>query len=320
VPAQLLFIMGITLFLLFGFLFGILAGVGYYVGLSGYVIVILAVLLVAFQWLIGPKIIWWTTNMHEINKKDYPWLFEMIARISKKTKTPMPKKVAVVNTGAPNAMVFGRTPSSATLAVTRGLLSSLNRDEVEAVIAHELGHIAHRDMVVMTIAAAIPTIMYFIARFLIFAPSDKNRRNAGSAILIGLAAFLIYFITNLLVLALSRIREYYSDRFSASQTRPRNLASALAKIAYGLSTTKEHGNDAARSFYIADPLTSSYEMSHFSDKYADLQLSEKELKEAMEWEKKNPFARISEVFMTHPLSWKRISILLELDKESSRKS
>jgi len=308
--------MSLTLFLLFGFLFAILAGVGYYVGLSGYVIVVLAVLLVVFQWLIGPQIIWWTTNMHAVERKEYPWLFEMIQRVCRKTKTPMPKKVAIVNDGSPNAFVFGRTPSGATLAVTRGLLKSLNKEEVEGVIAHEIGHINHKDMVVMTVAAAIPTIMYFIARFLVFAPRDRERRDAGAAVLIGVAAFLIYFVTNLLVLALSRLREYYADRFSASQVSPRNLASALAKIAYGLSMTKEHGNDAARAFFIADPVASRYEMSHFAEKYEDFELTEKELKEAMEWERKSPFARISEIFRTHPLTFKRIKALMEMEKES----
>ncbi|HLC39510.1 MAG TPA: zinc metalloprotease HtpX [archaeon] len=314
--ASLVMTMGITLFLLFGFLFAILAVVGYYVGLSGYLIVTIAIALVVLQWFIGPNIIWWTTNMRQVQRKEYPWLFDIIAKICKKTKTPLPERVAIVNDGSPNAFVFGRTPSSATFAVTRGLLNGLTREEVEGVVAHEIGHINHKDMVVMTVAAAIPTIMYFVARFLIYAPSSGSKKSGGGAVLIGIGAFLIYFITNLLVLTLSRLREYYADRFSASQTNPRHLASALAKIAYGLSVSKEHGNDAVRAFFISDPVTARYEMNHFADKYEDFQLTEKELREAMEWEKKNPFARISEIFRTHPLTFKRIKALMEMAKES----
>jgi len=297
--------------LLFAFLLGVLAAVGFYLGLSGYIIVGIALFLIALQWYFGPSLIWATTNMREISRKELPWLFEMVEKICKKTKTPMPRKIALVNSGSPNAFVFGRTPSSATLAVTQGLLNTLKREEIEAVIAHEMGHINHKDMVIMTTVAAIPTIAYFVARFLIFAPSDRDR-SAGAAIL-GLGAFLVYFITNLLVLAFSRLREYYADRFSALNTRPSHLASALAKITYGLSMSKEVENQAVRSFYICDPLLAAREVSQFSEEYSDLKLEREELRKAMEWERRSLFAKISEIFRTHPLTYKRILALRELE-------
>ncbi len=316
-PIKLMIMMFTTLFLLFGFLFGILAALGYYFGISGFIIVFGAILLVFIQWLIGPTIIWWTTNMRPLEKNEYPWIWEIVESISKKYKIPMPKKIALVRSGAPNAFVFGRTHKSATLAITQGLLNNLTKEEVKAVIGHEMGHIKHKDMIVMTIVSAIPIIAYFIARFVIFSPSDRRER--GAAVLVGLFAFLIYFITNLLVLALSRLREFYADRFGGIATSPKLLASALAKITYGLSLNKEEANQAVRAFFIADPITSNFEVAHFSNEYKDLEISNEEVKKAMEWEKKNIFARISEFFRTHPLSFKRINALLKLEEELRKK-
>jgi len=318
---KLILAMFLTVALLFGFLFGILAAIGCYFGISGYLILLIAVFLVFLQWYISPYIIMWTTNMQEADRKKYGWVYETVEEICKKTKTPMPKKIFIVNTGAPNAFVFGRTPKSAYLAITRGLLNSLDKEEIEAVIGHEVGHINHKDMVVMTVVAAIPVLAYYAARFLIFAPKDEERRNAGAAILVGVIAYIIYFISNLLVLYLSRLREFYADRFSGEHTSPRALARALAKITYGLSTSEDRiKNSAVRSFFIADPITATKEISTFRNEYEDLEIDETELKKAMEWEKKNIFARISEIFSSHPLTFKRIKALKELEVELKSKS
>lgn len=309
--------MNLTLLLLFGFLFGLLAAIGYLLDISGYLMVLLAIFLVFLQWLIGPKIIWWTTNMRLLEKNEYPWLHETVKELCKKNKTPVPK-IALARVGAPNAFVFGRTPGSAVLVVTQGLLNNLTQEEVQAVIAHEIGHIKHKDMVVMTIVSAIPIIAYFVAQFLISSPSDR-RRDAGVAILIGLGAYFVYLISNLLVLALSRLREYYADRFSGINTKPRLLASALAKITYGLSFSSERvENSAVRSFYIADPVSAATEMKELSSEYSDLNLDEKELERAMEWERRNPLIRVLEIFRTHPLTFKRIRALKELEKELAK--
>lgn len=320
-PAGLFAAMSVTLFLLFGFLFAILAALGYFFAVEAYIIVALAIVLVVVQWAIGPKVIWWTTNMRLLEKGEYPWLRRAVENICKKNKVPMPR-LALARSGAPNAFVFGRMPKSATLAVTQGLLDSLTQEEVKGVLAHEVGHIKHKDMVVMTIVSAIPIIMYFIARFLIFAPRDE-RREGGAAIAIGMAAFVVYFITNLLVLYLSRLREYYSDKFGGTVTNPYNLASALAKITYGLSlapTQEKAKVGAAKYFFIADPLEATSEIARFSSQYADMHISREEVKEAMEWEKKNPLMKFMEIFRTHPLTYKRIARLQELDREVGREA
>jgi heat shock protein HtpX len=318
---KLVFSMFLTIALLFGLLFGILATIGYYFGISGYVIVLMALFLVFLQWYISPYIIMWTTNMQEADRKKYGWIYDMVEKICKKTKTPVPKKIFIVNSGAPNAFVFGRTPKSAYLAITRGLINTLDKEEIEAVIGHEMGHINHKDMVVMTVVAAIPVLAYFVARFLIFAPKESERRNVGAAILVGIIAYIIYFVSNLLVLYLSRLREFYADRFSGEHTNPRALARALAKITYGLSTSEDRiENSAVRSFFIADPITATKEISTFRNEYDDLEIDETELKKAMEWEKKNIFARVAEIFSTHPLTFKRIKALKELEVELKSKN
>ncbi len=313
-PAKLWFTMTLTMILLFGLLFGILAAIGYFFELSGYVVVLSAIILVVIQWYVSPYIIKWTTNMQELKKEEEPWIFKTVENLCKKTKTPTPK-IAIANVGSPNAFVFGRTPSSATLVLTRGLLKNLSKEEVEAVIAHEIGHINHKDMVVMTVVGAIPVLAYFVARFLIFAPSREDRKNVGGVALVGVFAFIAYVISNLLVLLLSRLREFYADRFSGENTRPRALANALAKITYGLSISRENGrNSAVRPFFIADPLTAKKEVSKFSKEYEDLRLEESEVEKAMEWEEKNPLLRLLEFTSTHPLTFKRIKALLEMEK------
>jgi len=317
---KLVFSMFLTLALLFGLIFGILAAIGYYFGISGYWIVLIAIAIVLIQWYVSPYIIMFTTNMVEADKKNYAWIYEIVDELCKKTKTPKPKKIFIANIGAPNAFVFGRTPKSANLVITRGLINSLDKEELKAVIGHELGHINHKDMVVMTIVSAIPVIAYFVARFIIFAPKDEERKNLGAALLIGFLAYIIYFISNLLVLFFSRLREFYADRFSGEHTSPSKLASALAKITYGLSFSKDGiENAAVRSFYIADPLSAAKEVSTFEKEYSDLNINREEVEKAMEWERKNIFARISEIFSTHPLTFKRIKALQELEEELKKK-
>lgn len=316
-PLGLVLTMTLTILLLFGFLFGLLAVVGLYFDLSGYLVVGLAVGIVILQWAIGPSIIRWTTNMRDMKHGEHPWIEEFVRDLCKKHKLKMPK-LCVVNDGNPNAFVFGRTNSSATLCVTNGLLQRLNKDEVRGVLAHEVGHIKHNDMVLMVVVSAIPILTFFVARFLLFAPKGGDRRDMGYLILVGAAAWAIYFVTNLLVMFFSRIREYYADRFGGINFRPDALASALAKITYGLSLSKSDMNSAARSFFIADPYTSHFEVSHFRQEFSDLHISKDEVKKAMGWEKKNLFAKISEAFRTHPLTFKRIRALHSLEDELSQ--
>jgi heat shock protein HtpX len=196
------------------------------------------------------------------------------------------------------------------------LLRNLDEDETKAVLAHEVGHIKHNDMVVMVIVSVIPMIAYYVARLILFAPRGRTRgKDIRYIILVGVGAWAVYFITNLIVLYFSRVREYYADRFSGLNFKPLALANALTKITYGLSKSEVEVTSTARTFFIADIYTSHFEISHFSQEFSDLHISKDEVDKAKEWEKTNWYARISEVFRTHPLTWKRIRALHELESE-----
>ena len=306
--------MSLTMIMVFGLLFALLAGLALYFNIGIYAMVGLAIILGLIQWAIGPAIVRWSTNMRPLDKDEFPWLEEAVHEICIKNKAKIPM-ITIANTGMPNAFVFGRTNKSATLTLTRGLLNTLTPDEVKGVIAHEIGHIKHNDMVVMTIVSVIPTIAYFIAISTMF---NRSRNQGGGAVLIGIGAFVVYFITNLLILYFSRLREYYADNFAGHQVRPTLLASGLAKITYGLSLQKQEvTNSTLRSFYAVDPVASSYEVTKFSSYYADQHISEEEVEKAMDWERKSSFGKFGEIFRTHPLTFKRIEKLYELERQLS---
>jgi len=299
--------------MVFGMLFALLAALGFYFNIGVYAMVGLGIMMGLFQWAIGPSIVRWTTNMQPLNRDEFPWIEEIVHEVCIKNNAKIPK-IAIANSSMPNAFVFGRTNKSATLTITRGLLNTLSREEVQAVISHEIGHIKHNDMVVMTIVSVIPTIAYYIAMSMFF--GNRSRDSGSAAIMIGAGAFAVYFITNLLIMYFSRLREYYADNFAGHQIKPSILANALAKITYGLSLQKkELKNSALRSFYAVDPVSSSYEVSKFSSFYADQHISEEEVKKAMDWERKNSFSKFGELFRTHPLTYKRIEKLYELESE-----
>lgn len=306
--------MSLTLVLVFGLFFGLLFAIGSYFNVGLYPIIGIGIFMGFIQWYIGPLMLKWTTNMRPLEPGEMPWLEETVQEICIKNRVKIPK-IMIANIGAPNAFVFGRTNNSATLTVTQGLLNSLTQEEVEAVIAHEVGHIKHNDMVIMTLVSVIPMIAYYIAISTIFGGSS-NRNRGGGAALIGIGAFAIYFITNLLILYFSRLRESYADDFGGHQMRPTILANALAKITYGLALKKpEEKNSTLRYFYAVDPALASSEVSRFSSYYKDQYLTEDEINEAMKWEKTNPLSRFGEIFRTHPLTYKRIERLFSLEKE-----
>ena len=307
--------MSLTMILVFGLLFALLAGLSLYFNLGIFSTVGLAVGLGLFQWVIGPSIVRWSTNMSPLNTEEFPWIEETTHEMCIKNNVKIPK-ITIANTSMPNAFVFGRTSKSATLTLTRGLLNTLTKDEVRGVVAHEIGHIKHNDMVVMTIISVIPTIAYFIALSTMF--RGRSRNQGGAVILIGVGAFVVYFITNLLILYFSRLREFYADNFAGMQVKPSILANALSKITYGLSLQKQEAkNSTLRSFYAVDPTSSSYEVTKFSSYYKDQHISEDEVKKAMDWERNSSFNKFGEIFRTHPLTYKRIDRLYQMEKEFS---
>lgn len=285
-------------------------------------------LFILFQYLIGPAVVAATARLHYLKPGENPWLESTVKELAEKSGVPMPR-LALAPDNTPNAFVFGTSAKNATLAVHEGLLRTLNKDEIRAVIAHELGHIRHKDFVVMTVLSALPLIAYLIAQFAMRAGmySSYSRRrdregNAGAVLLIiGVVSFIVYLITFLSVRWLSRLREHYADAYSAYLTgSPRSLASGLAKITYGLSISPK-APEGARAFYIGDPVQAKQEIHEVMkskseyDLDRDGVLDERELEAAMEREAKSVWVTMNSWFATHPPTFKRIMLLREIEQE-----
>jgi len=285
-------------------------------------------LFILLQYLIGPAIVASATRLHYLKPNENPWLESTVKELCDKSGLPMPK-LAVVPNNTPNAFTFGRTSKSAVLALHEGLLVNLNKNEVKSVIAHELGHIKHKDYIVMTVLSALPLIAYIIAQTTLRAGmlSSRSRgrnkeENVGAALLaIGVISFVVYMITFLSVMRLSRLREHYADAYSAYVTgSPRSLGSALAKITYGLSISPKP-TEGARAFYIEDPAAAKREIQQIMNSKQDYDLDrdgvldERELELAMEKESKDTWATMNSWFATHPPTFKRILLLREIENE-----
>ncbi len=296
---------------------------------SGLIFALLATgAFVLLQYLVGPTIVSATTHLHYVQPGENPWLESTVKELADKSGLPMPK-LAIVPNNTPNAFTYGRTASSATLAVHEGLLRNLNKDEVRGVIAHELGHIKHKDYIVITVLAALPMIAYIVAQvafragmFSGYARRGRDKDNSGVILLvIGVISFVIYIISFLSVMRLSRLREHYADSYSAYLTgSPRNLESALSKITYGLSIAPNAAAEA-RTFYIEDPAMAKQEIQMIMENKQEYDLDhdgvldERELQLAMEKEAKSTWNQLNSLFATHPPTFKRILLLREIENE-----
>ena len=281
------------------------------------------------QYLIGPAIVRGSTHLRYLKAGENPWLESMVKELAEKSGVSMPR-LAVVPDDTPNAFIFGRTAGDATLAVHEGLLKKLNKDEVRAVVGHELGHIKHRDYLVMTLLSALPLLAYWIAWGTFEAArwsnigSSRDKKEGGfraALFVVALVSYVVYIVTLLCVMGLSRLREHYSDAYSAYVTgEPRQLQSALAKITYGLSLSPKP-TSGARAFYIGDPAMAKQEFQRIvkrKDAYdldRDGVLDERELQLAMEREAKSTWTTINTWFSTHPPTFKRILLLREIEDE-----
>jgi heat shock protein HtpX len=310
------FIFAILFFLQLDLVTGLIVGLG------------ATALFILFQFLVGPAIVAATARLHYLKPGENPWLESTVKELADKSGLPMPR-VATVPNNTPNAFTFGRSASGATLALHEGLLNNLNEDEVRGVIAHELGHIKHKDYIVMTILSALPLIAYIVAQFALRAgmissmSRGRNKEgNAGAAlVVIGVISFAVYFITFLSVMRLSRLREHYADAYSAYVTgSPRSLESGLAKITYGLSISPKPP-EGARAFYIEDPAMAKQEVQMIMEKKEEYDLDhdgvldERELQLAMEKESKSTWKQLNTLFATHPPTFKRILLLREIENE-----
>lgn len=190
-----------------------------------------------------------------VSRDEAPELYEIVERIAAKAKIPVPK-VYIIPTESPNAFATGRDPAHSAIAVTQGILSVLNWNEVEGVLAHELGHVRNRDVLITTIAAVLASVITMIGHWgMYFGGYSQDDRQPANPIFALLMAILAPIAASLINLAISRSREFEADAAGAQLCGdPMALASALAKIdqiSHAVPFTA--ANPALSSLYIIKP-------------------------------------------------------------------
>jgi heat shock protein HtpX len=250
--------------------------------------------LAIFQWYTSDKVALLASGAKVVTPEQEPRLHEMVDRLCAMADLPKPR-VAVIDTEMPNAFATGRTPKHSAVAVTRGLLERLEPREVEGVLAHELSHIGNRDVTIMTVASFFAMLAAILTRIGLYSGmfgGGRNRDSGGGApvwLILLLVSMVTYVLSWVLMMAISRYREYAADRGAALITgAPENLMSALQKIASRM-----------------------------------LQIPQRDLREV---ERMNAFfivptnvkARAAELFMTHPPLEKRLAALSEIAREMGR--
>lgn len=202
----------------------------------------------------------------EISREDSPGLYDLVEDLAVNAELPMPK-LYIIENETPNAFATGRNPDNAAVAVTTGILNILNRDELQGVVAHELGHIKNRDILISTIAATLVGTITFIARMagwaMMFGGGRDERDGGGISSLVLL--ILSPIIAILIQMAISRSREYMADRAGAEISRkPLALASALERLTMGNERRPMHADASSAHMFIVNPLNGGGIMSLFS--------------------------------------------------------
>lgn len=273
------------------------------------------------QWYYGPKMVEHSMQVEEAPRNKYPDLHRTVEDISRKVGIDKPQ-VMISEMEMPNAFAYGNFSTGKRVAVTRGLLNTLEWEEVEAVLGHEMGHIKHNDAEVMMFLSILPAIFMMLGRTLLWSSFlGGRRRNGGALIIVALGAMFFYFLLNLAILWFSRLREFYADQFGATTIfeGSRKLQEGLVKIENRMAKLKERGRQARataggagannmglnpfgsgmKALFIADP---DVEVS--SENLSDRELVEK-------YKQKTPGLgkKLFELFTTHPELSKRLRAL-----------
>ena len=287
-------------------------------GISLMILPFIVVIINVIQWLIAPYLIDAMYRVKELKQSEDPKLHETVERLSRNSgiKTP---RVMKANIPIPNAFAYGSPIAGSRVAVTTGLLETLESEEVEAVIGHELGHLKHRDVQVMMFVSILPAIFYFIGYSMILSSMFKSSKEKGSggAAVIGIASIFLYWVLTMFTLYLSRLREYYADRHSASivEDGPRKLSEGLAKIVHSSGRMKKVRRDVSgfnsfKALFISDPDRAESDMASIA--HARTYTTDQKLVEEVLRRKVTSFDRVMELFSTHPNIVKRLKALQEL--------
>lgn len=314
------FISLITLTCLYGLLAGLVILICILSDASVLNAVLISIAVLIVQFLISP----WLTDlsMRLFYKAKFDaalpqWLTDFVAKTCDRYGAKMPK-IGFIDDGAPNAFTYGRTKNDARIIITRGTMELLDEEEVKAVVAHELGHVMHYDMLVMTVAQVVPLVMYAIYEACMSASKKSSSRKSkngkdsgGGIVLIGLVAYVLYIVCQYIILWLSRTREYFADAFSVEETgNPSSLASALVKIGYGLSIVSKR--EASSGHSAASPTTLGISDAGSSKAMAVCCAADgnrdtkQSIRNAMKWDMWNVWAKLYELSSTHPLISKRL--------------
>ncbi len=310
--------MYLLLAVLFAIIYAIIAMVGTYLGITNFYFYLgISIAMMAIQYMIGPKMVEWSMRVRYIKQGEYPELERMVGSLAQAANMPIPR-IGVSDIAIPNAFAFGRSKKDGRICVTRGIMNLLDNNEIRAVLGHEMSHIKNRDVLTITLLSVIPMILYRIAWQFLFFGGRRDERNQSSAAVVGLIAFVFYFITNLLVLYASRIREYFADKGSVDLGNdPANLASALYKLVYGSARIPKEELKSAegmKAFFVNDPSRALNELKDLRGLDLDKSgtISADELEVLSTKTIKLGFGdRLLEVFSTHPNMLKRIKHLSE---------
>ena len=259
-----------------------------YQGVGMYGMLIFIGVFMFLQFFMSDKLVLWSMKARIVSESEEPKLHETITRLCAIADLPKPK-VAVVQSSVPNAFATGRSQKKAVVAVTTGIMHTLNQSELEAVLAHELSHVKNRDVMIMTIAGFLSTVAFFLVRYLLFFGGGSRNRESGGIMAAWFVSILVWIISLILIRTLSRYREYSADRGAALITgTPSHLASALMKISGIMPRIPKDDLrkvEGMNAFFIIPALSGSSVMSLFS---------------------------------THPSVEKRIAALENLEKELER--
>lgn len=277
--------MGVTMGLLVVLYLVFLGVLAFYFDSLFLIVTIMGVVLGA-QWYFSDKLALRSMGAREVSEEEYPELHATVSRLAQQADLPKPT-VAVADSKVPNAFATGRSQDHAAVCVTTGIMRTLNSDELEGVLAHELAHIKNRDMTVMTIASFLSTIAFIIVRWgWLFGGRGRGRGGGGAPVIVAiLVSLVVWIVSFLLIRALSRYREFAADRGAATITgRPSALASALLKISGEMDQVPDEDlrDQAEMNAFFIIPIKSGF---------------------------------IGRLFSTHPDTEKRVEKLRELERE-----
>jgi heat shock protein HtpX len=255
--------------------------------------ILIVVAIAFFQYFTSDKLALKASGAKVVERDQAPELHDMVERLCAMADLPKPR-VAIIDTDVPNAFATGRSPKHSAVAVTRGLWQRLEPKEIEGVLAHELSHIGNRDVLIMTLASFFAMLAGLLTRFGIYGGMFGGGRDRESGpipvwLIVLLVSVVTYFLSQILILAISRYREFAADRGAALITgAPENLMSALQKIASDMFRIPQRDLREVESMNAFFIIPASVKGS------------------------------VSHLFLTHPPLEKRLAALAEISREMGR--